>query len=37
MQFLEEVDFILQGLHLSLQVQSCQGSIVHILYGHIGC
>lgn len=35
MQLLEEVDFILQGLHLPLQVQSGEGSIVHILHGHI--
>lgn len=36
MQLLEEVDFILQGLHLPLKVQSGEGSIVHILHGHIG-
>lgn len=35
MQLLEEVDFILQGLHLPLKVQSGEGSIVHILHGHI--
>ncbi len=31
MQLLEEVDFILEWLYLSLQVQSGEGSIVHIL------
>lgn len=36
MQLFKEVDFILQGLHLPLQVQSGEGSIVHILHGHIG-
>lgn len=35
MQLLEEVNFILQGLHLPLKVQSGEGGIVHVLHGHI--
>lgn len=31
MQLLEEVDFLLEGLYLPLQVQSGKGSIVYIL------
>lgn len=31
MQLFEEVDFLLQRVHLPLEVQSSEGSIVHIL------
>lgn len=37
MQLLEEVDFLLEWLHFPLQVQSGEGSVVHILYDNTDC